>query len=107
MRRQQSLSGFAHRVYRLATDERRRNRYGVGFPMRVSEKINQFARFLGRPVPDHVVAPMPRPQIVVLAGDRIAENLLARRQAKRHGVENVGMRAMRQCVFGNGARQAT
>jgi hypothetical protein len=48
-------------------------------------------RFRGRPVPDHVEPAMPGAQIVVGAGDRIAEELLPRRQAERHELEQLAM----------------
>ena len=62
----------------------------------VGQKPREFARFIRRPVPDDVVAAMAAAQIVVRAGHRIAEELLARRQTKRHRVNQFAMDRGRQ-----------
>ena len=46
---------------------------------------------VGRPIPDHVVAAVAAAQIVVRPGHRIAEELLAGRQAERHVLEQLAM----------------
>ena len=64
-------------------------------PVRVGEQPPQLGRFVGRAIPDEIAAPVAGPQIVVAAGDRIADELLVRRQAEHHGVEDVGMHRCR------------
>ena len=65
----------------------------------IGKQPGKFRRFVGRPVPDHVVAAPPRPQIVVGTGDRIAEKLLAGRQAEGHGIKEIMMDRRRQRVL--------
>src|SRR5262249_1473593 len=66
-------------------------RYRVGGAARIGEEVLQFAALIRRPVPHHVVAAMARAQVIVGAGDRIAQTLLARRQAEGHVVEQLAM----------------
>ena len=91
LRRQQPLGGRAHRGDRLAPDQRRRDRDRMRRAALVGEQLPQLGRLVGRPVPDHVVAAVAGPQIVVRAGHRIAQELLARRQAERHVLEQLAM----------------
>ena len=73
----------------------------------VGEQPLQFGRLVGRPIPDHVVAAMAGPQIVVGAGDRIAEKLLAGRQAEHHVLERFAVDVGRHRASAISARQAT
>ena len=66
----------------------------------VGQKPRQLVRFIRRPVPHHIVAALTDPQIVVRAGDRIAETLLARRQTERHRFEQFAMDRRRDRAFG-------
>src|SRR5262245_61004334 len=57
----------------------------------VGEQALQLGRLVRRPVPDDVEAAVAAPQVVVGAGHRIAETLLARRQAEGHVLEQLAM----------------
>ena len=65
-------------------------------PLAIREQATHFGRLVGRTIPDEIAAAVSGPQIVVAAGDRIADELLVRRQAEDHGVEDVGMHLGRQ-----------
>src|SRR4029079_5592864 len=67
------------------------NRDRVGRAAFVGEQVLQLDLLVGTPVPEHVVAAGGGAQIVVGAGDRIAQALLPRRQAERHVVEQLAM----------------
>ena len=54
-----------------------------------------------------VEAAVAGPQVVVGTGDRIAQELLAGRQAERHGFEQLAMDRGRDRLLGDSARQAT
>ena len=56
---------------------------------------------VGGPVPDHVVAAVARAQIVVGTRHRIAQALLARRQAERHVLEQLAMDRRRKRLLGD------
>ena len=57
----------------------------------IGEQVLQLDLLVGGPVPDDVVAAVAGAQIVVGAGDRIAQALLSRREAERHVVEQLAM----------------
>ncbi len=67
----------------------------------VREQPLQFRAFVGGPVPHHVVTAVAGPQIVLRAGDRVAEELLARRQTEGHVFEQLAMHGHRKVPFGN------
>ena len=74
----------------------------------VGEKRRQFARLVGRPVPHDVVAALALAQLVVRPGDRIAETLLAGRQAERHLHKEFAMDRRRDVALSaSSARHAT
>ncbi len=56
---------------------------------------------VGRAIPDHVVAQMAGTQIVVGAGHRVTQHLLARRQTEGHVTEDIAMHIARHRAFGN------
>ena len=70
-------------------------------PRIVGQQARQFALLARRPVPDEIVAPMSRPQIVVRPRHRIAEHLLVRRQAEREILEQLRMQRRRKRRFGH------
>ena len=70
-------------------------------PRLVGEQALELAGRVRRTIPDHVIAAVPGTQIVVRTGDRIAQKLLARRQAERHGVEQFAVDRRRKCRLGN------
>jgi len=61
----------------------------------------QLAVLIRRPVPDHVVAAVTRTQVIVGAGDRIAQALFARRQAERHVIKQLAMNRRCKRRLGN------
>src|SRR5215467_10809003 len=62
----------------------------------VGEEPLQLGRLVSRPVPDDVVAAMAVAQVVVGTGHRIAEELLAGRQAERHHAKQLAMNRRRK-----------
>ena len=85
-------------------DQRRRDRDRMRRAALVGEQPWQFRALVRRPVPDHVVAAVPGPQVVVRPRHRIAEELLARRQAERHELEQVAMHVAAERRFPRSAR---
>ena len=92
LRRHQPLGGGAHR-----RDRARARISGGGIEIACVTPLSSVSsrcssvRSVGRPVPDHIVAAMAGPQVVVGPGHRIAEELLAGRQAERHVLEQLAM----------------
>ena len=76
-------------------------------PLSSVSSHRKLLRFVRRPVPHDVVTALPRPQIVVGARDRIAEKLLAGRQAERHRRKKLTWIAGGSALSGTSARQAT
>ena len=76
LRRQYPFGILPHRGDHLARDQRRRNRERVRAPRIVGQQPRQFALLARGPIPDEIVAPVSRPQIVVRSRHRIAEHLL-------------------------------
>ncbi len=72
----------------------------------VRQQAGQLDVLIRRPIPHDVVAALVRPQIVVGSGHRIAQKLLARRQAERHVGEQLAMDRRRDRVLGD-ERRAT
>ena len=65
----------------------------------VGEQARQLLGLARRPVPDEIVAPVSRPQIIVGPGHRIAEHLLVVGQAEREVLEQVAMQRGRERGF--------
>ncbi len=68
-------------------------------PVFIGEQRHEVGPLIGGPVPDHVVPPMPRPDIVVGASHRITQHLLARRQAERHDRKDIAVHIGRHRGF--------
>src|SRR3984893_15326685 len=59
----------------------------------VGKQAMQFLFLVGGPIPDEIVTALAGLKLVIGAGDRVAEHLLALRQAKREILEEIRVRA--------------
>ncbi len=80
---------------RTLADQRRRHRVVVLAAVLVDAHALQRGG-VAHPVPDEIVAPLARRQIVVEPGDRVADDLLARRQEEHEIREDVAQRLRRE-----------
>ena len=96
LRRQQRARCLAQRRDHVLAHQRRRNAERVEPSARVGQQAPQLGRFVGRAIPDEIAAAVAGPQVVVAPGDRIADELLVRRQAEHHRLEHIGMDRRRQ-----------
>ena len=88
-----ALAGAAQLRNGRIRDQRRRDRNLVSPPAARRSDSRASVGFIGWPVPDDIVAPVTGPQVVVRAGDRIAQHLLARRQAEGQGIEQIAVQS--------------
>ncbi len=99
LRRQHGSRRLVHLGNDGAGNQRRRDRDRMGDASLVGEQPLELHVRLGRAVPHEIVAPVPGPQVIVRPCHRIAEHLLARRQAERHVHEQFGVHRRRNRIL--------